>query len=130
MNQHPPAPLGLRVIVGLGIVFGVIGFFLSANNARLRDNDLERLSDIRNQDRIAADVRACERGNAFREDVRNGFAAIDDGINGIIDLAGPPAVIAAFRERASEPLARLRAAVEGIELTDCQKVVPGARSTS
>lgn len=132
--QHHPVPLGLKIIVALGIVLGVVSVILGANNARLRGDDRDELNELRNQDRVASDISACERGNRRAVQTREGFVAVDEAIQGILDVflgaprPGTEAQVAALKERLEAPLSKLDFAVEAIKITDCQKAVPGARS--
>ena len=92
----------------------------------------------REQDRIAADVTACERGNILRGQVIAVGDANEELVQGIIDVVLPPDVVNGDRaERISEIRAALaplfaqhRDAVDDISLTDCQNAVPGARTTT
>lgn len=92
----------------------------------------QNIQSDRNQERIRSDLQSCERGNLFRAQAKEGFVAVDDAIQGVLDVflgtprPGTEAQIAALKARLEEPLSKLDKARNAIQITDCQAAVPGA----
>jgi hypothetical protein len=85
------------------------------------------------RDRIAADVASCTRGNTLRVQVRAIGAADQEMIEGILDVVLPASghpTVDQIRADLQPVLARHRATVEDIELTDCASVTPGGEPTT
>lgn len=125
-SEHRPK--GLLGLLSLAVVIGIISLLLSVQNAF----DQRDASNQREQDRISSDLQACERGNVVRSQIKAGFTAVDESVNGVLDtfLGNVPperaAAVAALRAKLQAPLSKLDKASETIQIIDCQKAVPGA----
>lgn len=87
---------------------------------------LEREGDLRQAERVAADVQACERGNVFRQQVIDLAKATEIMVSGILDDV--------FDNPNSPTRSTLQSRIEGFEaiastitLTDCVAAIPGAQ---
>lgn len=100
-------------------------------------NQLEQqeIQTQRNDDRIAADLQSCERGNVFRQQIIDIGTANDEMISTILDTifqnsASTPerqSAVAALRRQLDEPISKYRSTVAAIVITDCERAVPGAK---
>lgn len=121
-------PRGLMAFLSIAVLLGVIALGLSIINAIA----LSAESDVRENERIAADLTSCERGNKIRQQVADIAGANRDLIDGIIDvvLADRPERHAELEADLAPVFERYGATVAGIDLVDCADVTPGATSTS
>lgn len=83
----------------------------------------------REDDRVAADLAGCVRGNVLRGQVRDIGEADQAMVQGVIDVvlpAGGSARIDQIRAQLAPILNEHAAAVAEVALTNCAKAVPGA----
>ena len=126
-NEHG-APGSLLLVIGVAGVVGVAALILSVVNALA----IGAVSDRREVERLASDYASCQRGNAFRQQVRDLGVAEDERLTGVLDTVLPidsqnPRVAELRAEL--EPLAvEYRAVVESIKITDCEKALPGGKA--
>lgn len=120
-NHDFGRPRVFQLIVGVALLFGVGALVMSVINAV----GLEKESDQRQMERIAADVQACERGNTLRQQVVDLAEATEVMVSGILDDV--------FDNPRSPTRATLQSRIEAFEaiastikLTDCASAVPGA----
>lgn len=121
-------PRGLMAFLTVAVLLGIVALGLSILNALA----LSAESDVRESERIAADLTACERGNRIRQQVAGIAMANRELIDGIIDvvLAGRPDRHQELEGDLASVFARYEDTVAGIDLVDCDAVTPGATSTS
>lgn len=124
-------PRGLLAGLTLAVVVGIVALVLSVQNAL----ELGEQSDQRNADRIASDLRACERGNDLRRQIvviGEANVALTDGILDTIFGPNPDrspesqAAIDALRASLDPLFDRYGEALDKVDLTDCATQVPGA----
>lgn len=117
----------LAAVAIVALTVAVAGFYKLGDQA-IQRHDAER----------AASLAACERGNDLRQQIIDLGEANDVMITTILDMTfqttgGSPeraAAIEALRRRLDAPIAKYRATVDAIELTDCQDATPGAKENS
>lgn len=120
--EHPKfiPLLAAAVVLALGLAgFGVVHTL--AQDERRED------------DRIAADLASCIRGNVLRTQVQDIGEADQAMVQGVIDVvlpAGQSARVDDIRARLAPILDNHARAVAEVALTECEKTVPGASTTT
>lgn len=127
MNSRPDSgsswPLGLKIILPLALMFALVGVVLGVQNAVTQNNNQHSVA-VRS---VQSDLASCVRGDVLRHQIKDGFAAINDAVTGI--LATIPSVTPgeiAFQARIAPSVAKLHQAQEKIPIVDCLAVTPGA----
>lgn len=130
MKFHHPlqghAPLGLSIFIYFSLLCGLVALPISIANAI----DSRTVAAQASEDRVAADLASCERGNDIRarqietiESTSAGFAVAEASLAGILGNAATVQLHAAL----GPVLADLATARAGIHLIDCRALVPGAK---
>lgn len=129
IGEFPKAehPKGLTRAWGLMVIFVGLSFGLGIRSYVADQTQ----ADQRNDDRIASDIAACERGNDNKAILRTLSAALtdypDDILAAVEDFAQLDATEKADLAHRLEPArARINEAITKIKDTDCKAVVPGA----
>lgn len=129
---EPRKPRGLIAFLTTCALVGLVALLLSVNNALA----LGRESDQREAERVASDVKSCERGNVFRQSVLTIGAAQEALVDGILDrifttsaaqrTPEQQANVEALRASLAPLFTDYEKALATITLTDCKQAVPGA----
>lgn len=124
-------PTGVLLLLSVALVIGIIALVLAIQNAAAFGAEQNR----REQERLATDFAACQRGNALRQQIKDVGLAEEKLVDGVLDTVlpeeGSPERIARIQELRAEmdPLfVEYRRTVDAIQLTDCDRAVPGGRA--
>lgn len=125
-----PKPKWFLLVISVALLIGMGSLVLSIQNAF----QISEEGDQREQERIEADLGACERGNLLRQAIISIGHASGDLDESILDRvfnttnASPEraAAIDALRADLQHLVDQFRDEVAEVTLIDCKSVVPGA----
>lgn len=121
-HTQPKPPRMLMGVLIVALVIGIGATVLSVANAFAISNE----SNQREQERLAADIAGCERGNIVRADQRElgyGVLAMVDGILTSMLERVDVTTATSLRSELTPTFDRFARIIESIEPVDCRAVV-------